>query len=145
MKNQIIQAELIEQQAKQQFEYHVRIALQLSEPIHGWGDDNYGYLRQQFDRILSEYADSSRPLLAVSSSESEQVFRKKKLKTSFKKTVLERDQYRCIVCGSHKDLCVDHIHPESRGGSSELSNLQTLCRSCNSAKGTKAMTEWRGA
>ena len=30
-----------------------------------------------------------------------------------------------------------HVYPEVRGGSSELDNLQTLCRPCNSIKGAK--------
>lgn len=48
--------------------------------------------------------------------------------------VYERDEWRCRTCGGPDDLAVDHVHPYSRGGSSALSNLQTLCRSCNSQK-----------
>lgn len=51
--------------------------------------------------------------------------------------VFERDMYRCLKCGSHMNLTVDHIHPEVLGGGLEPDNLQTLCRSCNSKKGTK--------
>jgi 5-methylcytosine-specific restriction endonuclease McrA len=40
----------------------------------------------------------------------------------------------CASCGATQDLTVDHIVPLSRGGSSDLSNLQTLCRSCNGIK-----------
>jgi 5-methylcytosine-specific restriction endonuclease McrA len=40
----------------------------------------------------------------------------------------------CARCGSRQDLTVDHIVPLSRGGLSELSNMQTLCRSCNGIK-----------
>lgn len=56
---------------------------------------------------------------------------------ALRKSVFERDAYRCQHCGDHKDLCADHIHPESKGGQTVLENLQTLCRSCNSKKGTK--------
>jgi 5-methylcytosine-specific restriction endonuclease McrA len=51
------------------------------------------------------------------------------------KAVMERDAYRCRTCGGHLDLTVDHVHPESQGGSTTLDNLQTLCRPCNSRKG----------
>lgn len=59
------------------------------------------------------------------------------IKQSIRTQVFERDFYRCLHCGTHKDLTVDHIHPESLGGSLELGNLQTLCRSCNSSKGVR--------
>lgn len=49
--------------------------------------------------------------------------------------VWERDNFTCQHCGQRKDLAVDHIRPESKGGSLDMDNLQTLCRSCNSKKG----------
>jgi len=44
---------------------------------------------------------------------------------------------RCLACGLKKKLEVDHVVPLTKGGSNDLSNLQPLCRSCNSKKGTK--------
>jgi 5-methylcytosine-specific restriction endonuclease McrA len=40
----------------------------------------------------------------------------------------------CASCGAGEDLTVDHIVPLLRGGSSDPSNLQTLCRTCNGIK-----------
>jgi 5-methylcytosine-specific restriction endonuclease McrA len=37
---------------------------------------------------------------------------------------------------------LDHAHPFVRGGSDKLGNLQLLCASCNSKKGTRTMDEW---
>lgn len=51
--------------------------------------------------------------------------------------VFERDAYRCKHCGGYKDLRADHIVPESKGGETTFENLQTLCQSCNSRKGTR--------
>jgi hypothetical protein len=49
--------------------------------------------------------------------------------------VFQRDRYACLHCGSHSDLTIDHIHPVSLGGLNDPTNLQTLCRGCNSRKG----------
>ena len=49
--------------------------------------------------------------------------------------VFKRDGYRCVECGASKNdgatLHVDHKIPVSKGGTDELSNLQTLCSECN--------------
>jgi 5-methylcytosine-specific restriction endonuclease McrA len=62
---------------------------------------------------------------------------KKKISGALSKAVFERDAYRCVRCTSHIDLTCDHIKPESKGGETTLENLQTMCRPCNSSKGTK--------
>ncbi len=47
---------------------------------------------------------------------------------------------RCLSCGSTvAPLCEDHIVPLCRGGSDSITNIQPLCRECNSAKGTKVL------
>jgi 5-methylcytosine-specific restriction endonuclease McrA len=56
---------------------------------------------------------------------------------SLRTRVFERDAYRCRRCGTWLDLTVDHIFPESRGGTLDMSNLQTLCRTCNCKKGDR--------
>jgi hypothetical protein len=47
-----------------------------------------------------------------------------------RKAVLQRDNNQCLLCGSQDDLSVAHITPISRGGNSEIENLQTLCSLC---------------
>lgn len=51
--------------------------------------------------------------------------------------VWERDNFTCQRCGSRRHLAVDHKHPESKGGTLDMDNLQTLCVPCNTKKGTK--------
>jgi 5-methylcytosine-specific restriction endonuclease McrA len=42
--------------------------------------------------------------------------------------------YHCLCCGTNKQLGLDHIRPVSKGGKTELDNLQLLCKTCNEAK-----------
>ena len=55
--------------------------------------------------------------------------------------VLARDGYRCVRCGATAEmgavLHVDHIIPVSKGGKTEMDNLQTLCEDCNLGKGNR--------
>lgn len=62
-----------------------------------------------------------------------------KMTPSLRHKVLKRDGYRCCHCGASASdgakLEVDHIIPVSKGGLTELDNLQTLCLECNRGKG----------
>lgn len=55
--------------------------------------------------------------------------------------VLRRDNFRCVICGASAKngavLHVDHILPVSKGGTSKMENLRTLCERCNLGKGAK--------
>ncbi len=51
--------------------------------------------------------------------------------------IYARDNYRCVKCGDTEDLEIDHIYPISKGGKSDLDNLQTLCHHCNYQKGNR--------
>lgn len=45
---------------------------------------------------------------------------------------------RCEACGSVRDLTVDHIVPQSMGGTNERANLRTLCRRCHGRLGARS-------
>jgi len=64
---------------------------------------------------------------------------KRTLTTSIKIEVFRRDKYLCQECGRGREakLHVHHIIPFSRGGSDEMSNLITLCESCNESIGNR--------
>ena len=50
----------------------------------------------------------------------------------------------CNMCKQHfeyRQMHVDHIMPEAKGGVDDDTNLQLLCGSCNTIKGTKTMAE----
>ena len=62
---------------------------------------------------------------------------RKKLSAQKSLAVFARNGYACVTCGSRENLTVDHIVPWSKGGSNDMDNLQTLCKSCNSRKGAR--------
>jgi len=45
--------------------------------------------------------------------------------------------HKCARCGEDKPLTVDHVVPISLGGTSDITNLQPLCQSCNSSKANR--------
>ncbi len=54
-----------------------------------------------------------------------------------RKYIFQRDNYQCKSCGkTHLEtkLNIDHIIPLAKGGSNDISNLQTLCQACNQLK-----------
>jgi 5-methylcytosine-specific restriction endonuclease McrA len=54
--------------------------------------------------------------------------------------ILRKYGNKCLCCG-RKDvkLTMDHVVPISLGGTHTADNVQPLCQSCNSAKGTKVI------
>lgn len=59
-----------------------------------------------------------------------------KVSNKMRFAVFARDHERCVKCGSRRNLEIDHIYPISKGGKTEMSNLQTLCHRCNVKKGS---------
>jgi|AntRauTorcE11898_2_1112593.scaffolds.fasta_scaffold10874_2 hypothetical protein len=96
------------------------------EPIARWGDGEGGYMLSIIKEVFS-LGMEPRP----------RTVKKKAISQVLRTKVFERDMYRCKHCEAHLDLCADHIIAESNGGPTNLGNLQTLCRPCNSIKGAK--------
>ncbi|TES74090.1 HNH endonuclease [Pseudomonas syringae group genomosp. 3] len=114
---------------------------QAIESFRGYLDENFellSYVSKQGDGeggrlilILKQALFGARP-------EHASPYRKKKIPDRLRTLVMERDMYRCVRCGSYRELCADHIFPEVLGGEASLDNLQTLCRPCNTSKGGRA-------
>lgn len=62
-----------------------------------------------------------------------------------KKIILERDGYKCVICGTGRkdgvDLQVDHINPKDLDGEATIENGQTLCSPHNFMKKNLKQTE----
>jgi hypothetical protein len=62
------------------------------------------------------------------------------VRKSVRFSVLRRDGFRCVYCGATADeqkLHVDHVHPRSKGGHDDESNLVTSCEACNLGKSNR--------
>ncbi len=64
--------------------------------------------------------------------------KKERIPLNLRRRVIERDGYFCVYCDedlTNAEIHLDHVIPESRGGTTTYDNLQVTCRKCNLAKG----------
>lgn len=91
-------------------------------------------IHADYQALVNAHSESNRREAAKIAAQQERL----KLSASLRYQVLQRDQFRCQICGATKEdgvkLHVDHIFPVSKGGKTELSNLRTLCDRCNLGK-----------
>lgn len=60
------------------------------------------------------------------------------------KTLFGRDRHTCAYCGDQfvsSKLSRDHVHPVSKGGPDEWTNVVTACIKCNTHKGAKSLDQ----
>jgi 5-methylcytosine-specific restriction endonuclease McrA len=98
-----------------------------------WGDGYGGYIFECLDQLAERDGRGSytaRPTSHITRERS-------RVTPAVRKRVMERDAFRCLVCGTHLDLVVDHIVALANGGTSDFDNLQTLCQPCNARKGAR--------
>lgn len=84
---------------------------------------------EQAKREEREYRKAQRPA---------QQIERNKLTKKLRYEILERDHYKCVICGRSAEdgviLHIDHIIPVSKGGLTTPENLRTLCADCNLGK-----------
>lgn len=62
--------------------------------------------------------------------------RRERIPDSVRLFVWQRDEGKCVKCGSVAQLEFDHVIPVIKGGSSSARNIQLLCETCNRQKGS---------
>lgn len=69
--------------------------------------------------------------------------KRKALPKSLRDKIIKKYKGVCqnCRCDDPRKLSIDHIKPFSRGGPDTETNLTVLCRSCNSKKGAKLLSE----
>ncbi len=58
------------------------------------------------------------------------------------KHLFEEYDYRCVYCGSKKDITIDHVVALNRGGANDITNAIPACKSCNASKCDKPLLIW---
>mgnify|MGYP006426832579 FL=1 len=61
-----------------------------------------------------------------------------------RENIYKRDNYACVYCGEtkRKELTLDHVIPQSKGGPNTWENLVTACKRCNGEKDDLLLAEW---
>lgn len=113
-----------------------------------WREANPERRKATFDAFYRENADAQRErsrrwkrenpdkVAAINHRRRVRISRAKENFTAAEWIQLKR-QYdnRCLCCGrSDIELTIDHVLPLSMEGSNSISNIQPLCKSCNSSK-----------
>jgi hypothetical protein len=71
--------------------------------------------------------------------------KKQHIPLNLRRRVIERDGKWCVYCDEDlydKEIHMDHVIAESKGGETTYSNLQVTCRKCNLAKGVLTESEF---
>lgn len=111
--------------------------------LHDWLDYAGRYLESKYrvsnpDRLRKIWAKFGREFTKTAYSKNTEGWTATRIK------VLERDLHTCQYCGV-KDVPfeIDHILPVAKGGTNDIKNLATACKSCNRSKGARIKTVLR--
>ena len=71
--------------------------------------------------------------------------KKQHIPLRLRRMVIDRDGLHCVYCDedlTDKEIHMDHVIAESKGGKTTYDNLQVTCRKCNLAKGVLTEAEF---
>lgn len=118
--------------------YWRTIAIAEHHRAHALGDhcDEFKKIQESHDLKAAETAEA----MASTGYEFDPAAERAKVSNGLRFNVMKRDGFHCQLCGATgktAQLVIDHIVPVSKGGKTEMENLQTLCFRCNSGKRDK--------
>ncbi len=89
-------------------------------------------------RVLREerrWAKIEREIEAFENMDRAPAARREHIPDSVRLFVWQRDEGKCVQCGSESNLEFDHIIPVVKGGANTERNIRLLCETCNRRKG----------
>ena len=103
---------------------------------------DYEYRLEIERRSRAKNKDRYRPIKNATQSKRNRILNN----TEYK--ILPKDLHKiynsnCWACGSKENISLDHVIPLSKGGTHSVGNMLSLCRSCNSSKSNRFLSEWR--
>jgi predicted nucleic acid-binding Zn ribbon protein len=81
--------------------------------------------------VLPEIAQRTGVMRATISNRTLDIWLLGPMPKKLRDAILERDGYKCYICGKTTELHVHHIIRRSQGGEHKPENLITLCSSCH--------------
>jgi 5-methylcytosine-specific restriction endonuclease McrA len=113
-----------------------------------WDDDGLSQREVMaliLDRERKKTRQVERAVAAMDGRAPSASSRRERIPEAVQNAVWNRDQGRCVQCGSRERLEFDHIIPVARGGGNTARNLQLLCESCNRSKGVGSLADLKQA
>jgi CRISPR/Cas system Type II protein with McrA/HNH and RuvC-like nuclease domain len=60
----------------------------------------------------------------------------------WKNSIKEKWEHKCAYCESTENLTLDHVIPQSKGGTDHITNVVCACEKCNRDKGHENWENW---
>ena len=60
----------------------------------------------------------------------------------WKKAIKDKWDNKCAYCKSEEKLTIDHVIPQSKGGTNMINNVVCCCESCNRSKAHSDWEDW---
>jgi 5-methylcytosine-specific restriction endonuclease McrA len=102
----------------------------------GMGEDELLiHIKHHVLRAESKWSRIKKQVDAFENLERTPTAKRERIPESVRLFVWQRDEGKCVKCGSQEKLEYDHIIPFADGGSNTERNIQLLCEQCNRQKG----------